>query len=271
MATEEPVITQGFQDVTRTTAPEFYIRFLDDVETNEDVQAYRGQMQPLLNAQEGEHILDVGCGVGHQVRRLAQLVGGTGRVVGVDISETLIAEARSRATGLNLPVEYQVGKAYPLDFPDQTFNGCWSERVFMYLEDPQKALAEMIRVVRPGGRIVVQDLDIDSCIIDAPDRAVTRRLVHSFGDSMPNGRMGRQLPAIFKESGLADITVVPHLYRMPYDFHQMVFGGIVEKAQEAGLVSEAEATNWWNDLERANNAGHFLFAAPGFIVCGRRP
>ncbi len=58
---------------------------------------------------------------------------------------------------------------------------------------------------------------------------------------------------------------------MPYDFHQMVFGGIVEKAQEAGLVSEAEATNWWNDLERANNAGHFLFAAPGFIVCGRRP
>ena len=169
MATEEPVITQGFQDVTRTTAPEFYIRFLDHVETHEDIHAYRGQMQPLLNAQEGEHILDVGCGVGHQVRTLAQLVGGTGRVVGVDISETLIAEARRRATGLNLPVEYQVGKACPLDFPGQTFNGCWSERVFMYLEDPQKALAEMIRVVRPGGRIVVQDLDVDSFIIDAPN------------------------------------------------------------------------------------------------------
>ena len=91
MATEEPVITQGFQNVTRTTAPEFYIRFLDDVETHESVQDYRGQMQALFNAQEGEQILDVGCGVGYQVRRLAQLVGGTGRVVGVDISETLIA------------------------------------------------------------------------------------------------------------------------------------------------------------------------------------
>ncbi len=271
MATQRQVITEGFQNVTQTTDPDFYIRFLDDVDTNESAQDYRRRMLDLINAQEGDHILDVGCGVGHQVKRLAQLVGSTGRVEGVDMSETLIAVARRRSGELDLPIGYHVGKAYPLEYSDETFDICWSERVFMFLEDPQQALAEMIRVLRPGGRVAVQDLDLDAFIVDVPDQGLTRRIVHFLGDSMTNGWMGRQLPTLFKNAGLTDIAVVPHLYILTYSFHNLVFRGIVDKAQEAGVGSEAEATRWWNHLEKAADAGRFLSVVPGFIVFGRKP
>lgn len=178
MAKDE--LSTGMRDVDRATDPGACIHYLDAAGEQERVQAFKQRSFALLEAKAGAHLLDVGCGTGDDVRTLAQIVGSTGRVVGVDTSETMVSEARKRAEGLNLPVEYYVGDAQQLDFPANTFDGCRAERVLQHVAHPRQALAEMVRVARPGGRIVVLDPDFETLIIDAEDRALTRKLLNFF-------------------------------------------------------------------------------------------
>jgi ubiquinone/menaquinone biosynthesis C-methylase UbiE len=177
-------IHKGFQDVNRATDAEVFFQSLDAADALESIQAYRQRMLDLCPPTVGQRILDVGCGIGHSALRLAPLVGATGCVVGLDKSDPLITEARRRATGLSAPLTYQVGDAQHLDFPPQRFDVCRTERVLMYVDNPQQALDEMLRIVRPGGMLVLFEFDYDGIVVDAPDQAFTRRLVRLVADSV---------------------------------------------------------------------------------------
>ena len=82
----------------------------------------------------------------------------------------MVDEARRRG----LPTA-TVGDATSLPFPDDFFDGCWADRTFQHLADPHKALAELARVTRSGGRIVVVDPDYDTQVVDVADQALARR------------------------------------------------------------------------------------------------
>jgi len=264
-------LTTGFRAVDQTSDPEFYVRLLDEVGGLDSIQACKHKMLSLLDAQKGHRILDVGCGTGEDVMALARLVGSEGRAIGVDKSETMIAEAKRRSAGSGLPVEWRLGDAERLDFADNTFDGCRAERVFVYIEAPHKLLAEMIRVVRPGGRVIVFDVDVDAFIFNIADRALNRKVVHAICDSFPNGCIGRQLPALFRSSGLADTFIIPHTLSLPLTTLAMAMEGVVESARETGVLTDDEVTRWRQQLEEAERQGSFFGAASGFIVGGRKP
>jgi len=101
---------------------------------------------------------------------LAARVGQNGRDTGVDFSETLIAEAIRRAAGRNVSVTFQVGDAQALRFPNHTFDAVRTERMLMHVPNAQQALREMARVLRPGGRMAVQDFDWESQFCDSPTK-----------------------------------------------------------------------------------------------------
>jgi hypothetical protein len=82
--------------------------------------------------------------------------------------------------------------------------------------------------------------------------------------------MGRQLPALFREAGLVDIVVTGHLLSIDYEYFQMVFGGLLQEAQAAGLVEVSEVTRFWNELAQADREQR-LFGYVGFVVGGRKP
>jgi hypothetical protein len=174
----------------------------------------------------------------------------------------MIVEARKRAAGLQLPVEYSVGDAHHLAFADNTFDGCWAARVLTHVDNPRQVLAEMVRVARPGARIVVSDPDMETFILEAPDRVLTPKLLNFFCDSFRNGWMGRQLPALFQEVRLADIAVFPQTLQPTYDL--LGLRNTVARAQEEGIVSAAEASAWLAQLEKANQAGRFFAAITYF-------
>src|SRR5258708_7659778 len=135
MAKEED-LSVGFRHVDQTVAPEAFIQYLDAATAQ--IQSWKQHSFALLAITPGAQLLDVGCGTGDDGQALARMVGDTGRVIGIDSSETLIAEARTRAEGTGLPVEYRTGDAHQLDFPAQTFDGCRAERVFVHLENPRQ-------------------------------------------------------------------------------------------------------------------------------------
>jgi ubiquinone/menaquinone biosynthesis C-methylase UbiE len=202
------------------------------------------------------------------VIEMARLVGKTGRVVGVDSSQVMVAEARRRSEGL--PADIVVGDAENLEFPARTFDACRSERAFMYL-DAGRALDEMIRVTKPGGRLVVFDVDHDGISIDSPRPAVTRKMVQFLSDNHRNGIVGRQLKRFFMERGLIDISFKPHSHVLPFSFFKRLCSGSVIKAQEAGVITKSDGEQWLNELADADKRGFFLMVVPGFIVGGRKP
>lgn len=249
-------------------------QYLDTVSRQPDVQAYKRHTFTLLGAQAGHHLLDVGCGTGEDIRALARLVGSSGRVVGLDIREELIDEACKRTADTDLPIEYCIGDVYRLSFSDNTFDGCRADRVFQHLLHPDKALKEMIRVVRPGSSVVVADPDWETLVIDVSDRAVTRRILKFNCDTFAHGWIGRQLPGLFQQAGLREIITVPFTY-MVTDFAlaECLFSlqHTAKKVQAAGLITNSEVIAWLDDFTRAGQENHFFGALTLFIVGGRKP
>ena len=223
---------------------------------------------------DGSRLLDVGCGTGDDAMALAELVGTSGQVFGVDSSAVMIEAARQRAAGLALPVSFTVGDAHRLAFADDTFDGCRADRIFQHLAQPDQALAELVRVAKPGAAVVVVDPDWETLVIDALDPAVTRRVVAAICDDHRHGRMGRQLPRLFRRAGLVEVGVVPVTPTIgDYALADQLFGlgeGL-ERARASGAVSAAEAENWVRGLQAADRAGEFFSAMSGFIVSGRNP
>jgi ubiquinone/menaquinone biosynthesis C-methylase UbiE len=221
---------------------------------------------------EGDHVLDVGCGTGDDARAIAALVRGVA-VVGIDRSEERVREAQAQTLGLPRPVEFRVGDAYTLPFEDASFDACRADRVFHHLVDPLRALREMVRVARAGGRVVVCDTDYDALIVEAgAGPALARRILQHHADRMESGRVGRQLPALLRDAGLRDVAVEAYAaVATAYDEEVLKLRDKAARAVEAGVIAPADADRWAAALDAADRSGRFLCASIVLTASGRRP
>jgi ubiquinone/menaquinone biosynthesis C-methylase UbiE len=103
----------------------------------------------------GERVLDVACGTGLVSFAAAQAVGPAGSVLGIDISGNMVDAARRRAEERKVPIAFARMDAEELALPDAAFDVALCSLGLMYMPDPERALREMRRVLRPGGRVVV--------------------------------------------------------------------------------------------------------------------
>lgn len=230
----------------------------------------------LLELATGSSVLEVGCGPATDTLALADLVGASGRVVGIDFDPDMIALAqdRARSAGMDGRVSHQVADATSLPFPDDTFDACRSERLFQHLPDPAAALGEMVRVTKPGGRIVVFDTDHETVAVDLPDPDLWRRLQRVRVDHMlTNARSGRQLFRLFREAGLRDVMAEPRaMASLDYGFAQ-VAGSLDEveiKAVELGVVSREEMDHMRSWSEHASANGTFFFCWTMILASGTK-
>lgn len=129
-----------------------------------------------LRLVEGERLLDVGCGLGEAARTLASDLGATGEVVGVDASAAMLRVAGASTGTPNCRVRFVVGDACALDEPNSSFDAVRSERTLQWLAEPETAIAEMARVLRPGGRVSLIDTDWSTLRIDVGDAALAARV-----------------------------------------------------------------------------------------------
>jgi SAM-dependent methyltransferase len=142
----------------------------------------------MLGISPGERVLDSGCGTGNYARHLAK-AAGDGLVVGIDASKPMVAAAARRGGGTNLA--YFRGDACDLPFSDGRFDAVCSVGVIHMIGEPMKAVAEMVRVLAPGGRLVI----VASCEQDAIPLA--KGQMTTFGRD--------ELTGVFRDEGLCDI------------------------------------------------------------------
>jgi ubiquinone/menaquinone biosynthesis C-methylase UbiE len=250
------------------------VAYLDNFRGLEWAHAYKMRSFEYLDVEPGDSILEVGCGAGDDSLALAQMVGASGRVVGIDAGEDMISEAKKRAENSNLPVEFFVQDACNLDFPDNTFDGCRADQVFQHVGDPRKGVSEVIRVARPGARIVICDPDWETLAIDSADKKVTRKIVNYRSDVFRSGWIGRQLAGLFKSLGLADVFVRADVFTIT-DFSLANklwrLRDTAGQACKGGAISEQDASDWISQLEEADRNGLFFGCVTGFAAVGRKP
>jgi len=113
-----------------------------------------------LSPKKGMVVLDVGCGTGDTVLEVAEKVKPTGKAVGVDFTKEGIARAqeKARSSGLDGITEFRLAEAEKLPFEDETFDAVISECVVCLTSDKRKVLAEKVRILKPGGRIIMHDV-----------------------------------------------------------------------------------------------------------------
>jgi SAM-dependent methyltransferase len=230
----------------------------------------------LMELGAGAHVLDVGCGSGVFLPAMSLLVGRSGRVVGLDYATGLLQVARERLVGAQLEdsVELVLGDAAALPFPDATFDAVHVERVLMHLPDPDRAIREMRRVTRPGGRVVAVEPDTAGVRVDHPSDADAYAMIagRDFAQ-IRNAAIGLELNRRFARAGLIDRTIVPLTsFETTYDEVMAEGDRIAARALVAeGALTEERAQAAIHALTEASDRGEFSWLGTMVIAVGRAP
>ena len=240
-------------------------------------KVFKERTYQLMQLAPGQRVLDVGCGPGLDTVPLAEIVGPAGHVTGVDADEDMLRQADelARTRGLDNRIIHRHADAGALPFADASFDACRAERLLQVLPatlDPAAVVAEMVRVTRPGGRVVLADADWATASVDFDDAALERRLLAFFAERLrPNGFAGRQLYRLLRQAGLDDLAVevMPMVHA---DLSQSPYGEWLPKeAVAAGIATSAEAERWRRELQAREQRGEYFSSVNMIIVAGRRP
>lgn len=243
----------------------------------EDEVRARAAYLDLLAPVPGEVVLDVGCGSGVVTRDLARRVAPGGRAVGLDPGPALITIAGELAAeaGLADTTEWRVGDARAMPFDDGMFDAVIAATTLCHIPDGERAVPELVRVVRPGGRVGVFDRDNDSYIIAHPDRALTRRIVAAGSDhTTVDGWLIRRLPRLLRQAGLIDVRVqaFASIEQDPAGFYATNAGARwADVAVQVGAITEEERRRWVADLDAEIAMGGFVAGLTHLFVWGTRP
>jgi arsenite methyltransferase len=250
---------------------------LEEAYATSDMIAQREELRRTLRASPGETILDLGSGPGFLACELAQEVGATGRIVAVDISEDMnaISSKRIATVGLGAGVEILKGDATALAFADATFDAAASMQVIEYLADPDAALNQLARVLRPGGRLVIVDTDWGSLVWAATDRGRADRVAAAWNEHLPDPYLPRSLAPRLRAAGfeVGEIRIVPIL-NTAYDvttFSYNIAPLIAAFVAGRGGVSGEEATEWLNDLAELQSQGRYFFSVNRYLFAASAP
>lgn len=248
-------------------APTYFIEFLELLDNHADIKNLRAEINKRMDLALGNKVLDLGCGIGGATFPIADASGPTGLVAGVDISSALIDVAKHRA-GNRPGLEFQVGDACAVPYPDGFFDVARSERLFLYLPNRLAVIQEMKRVVKAGGHVWLIDTDIDSTAIYSAKLQLTRKMTSIVASSMPNPNSGRELPALAKQAGLRNIKTETFAISTPYDFFLRAMASSLLKAAEDGTVPHSEVEECLAEQALLHAKGDFFQAWLFVLVSG---
>jgi len=243
--------------------------YLDAVAADEAVARWKELSFDLMEPCPGAVLVDLGCGSGDDARALAVRVAPGGRVIGIDASRSMIAEARSRSAAGD--VEFVVGDAAALPLGDGAADACRCERVLQHVDDPAAAVAEMARIVRPGGVVVAAEPDWGTLVVDGGDPETGAAVAAAAMSRVRSPAVGRSLRRLLLEAGLSEVEVLARTLVLTDGGRAEMLLGLRDSADRAvarGLDAGAAAA-WVAAIDAVTAAGRFTAAITSFLAHGR--
>lgn len=237
-------------------------RRVEAVYTAPDVVGQRRELLRILALRPGEHVVDIGAGPGLLAVEMAAALGPDGRVHAVEPSESMRALAAARTRPPDAArVEISTGSADSLPLPDASVDVAVSTQVFEYVADVPAALAEVLRVLRPGGRALVLDTDWDSIVWHSRDDARTGRILAAWEEHLVDPHLPRTLVPALRAAGFAQVqTQVLPLLNVgfnPNTYSAMIAPTIGEFVVGRAGVTGADVQAWLDDITSLGEAAFF--------------
>ncbi|MEU8073949.1 methyltransferase domain-containing protein [Catellatospora citrea] len=243
-----------------TAAPD-PIQYLDAVARTPVGLDYKQRLVDLLRPQAGQTVLDIGCGPGTDLSRLADAVTGTGTVIGVDDDPGMVAEARRRLAHRPV-VEVRRGDAHRLPLADASVDRAKVDRVLQHLADPGRAMAEARRVLRRGGVFAMAEPDWDTLTVADEDVETSRCFARFTAGQVRNATIGSRLVSLAAQAGfgIGAVEATVALYR-DFQAADQVLGlrRNTARAVRDGVMADEVARQWLARLEDGPFLAGFTF------------
>ncbi len=201
-------------------------------------------------------ILDIGCGPGSITVGFAEHVK-SGKAVGLDIEPSQIELARARAKEMDLTnCSFDVGSVFDLPYPEASFDAVFGHTILMQFSNPAPVLAEVKRVLKPGGIAAFRELDFAASLFGPSGSAIetvwsTLRRSILEHDGYPD--IGRDLPHLFKVSGFEVTLANPLYFNAPNPKARAgMYAAMGNLWEQADFVSDAVQAGWMTEADRAD-------------------
>ena len=262
--------------MTQMTFDEASARALEVIYMTPDVVAQRARVLDLLALVPGERVLDIGVGPGLLAHDLARLVGETGQVTGIDLSPDMVTVAGNRLRDMS-QARIQVGEATQLDMPDASLDAVVSTQVFEYVTDVPRALSEVHRVLRPGGRVLILDTDWRSLVWHSSDQARMDRALACWDDHLHDPHLPARLGPMMRKAGfeMRRVEILPMLTPryQPVSYAagmlRSIFAFVRRNAAQHGL-SDQEIQAWQDEQADLIARDEFFFSLNRFAFLATR-
>jgi arsenite methyltransferase len=249
-------------------------RRLEAMYTTADVVEQRSAVIQAVGLRIGERVLDVGSGPGFLAVDVANVVGPSGAVHGLDISQSMVEMARKRCIGLQ-SVEFELGDAHALKADDEMFDVVLSTQVLEYVMEPTGVLKEVHRVVRRGGRIGILATDWSSIVWHGPDSNLMERVLAVWNEHCNDPHLPRTLSKRLRDTGfeITDRSIIP-LYN-PSSDEGTYSGGLIDLVAafvrgKAGVTDE-ELDRWGSGLRSLSENGEYFFSLNRYLFVAKKP
>jgi ubiquinone/menaquinone biosynthesis C-methylase UbiE len=259
-----------FHGVDQADDPAALIAFLEASDKVPSIVALKSAMLGELQLGNAKAALDVGCGPGTDVAEMLGSMPPGGTATGLDNSEIMITEARRRSAELGLSAAFTVGDALKMPYDDGTFDACRAETLLQHLTDPQQAVHEMTRVTRAGGRVAALEFDLGTTVVDHPDRETTQLILQRLADDAVQPWMGRQLPRLFRQAGLTDLSVTPAMILANQQVLRMLVARQIDRLQEESVLAPHQVRQWWSQLDQRAAESPLTTGSSAFLVAATK-
>jgi SAM-dependent methyltransferase len=253
---------------------ESMVEQLEKLYATRDIMRRRRLVREALALASGERVVDVGCGPGFFAVELLDEVGGEGSVVGVDVSSAMLGVAAKRSAG-RPNVDFRHGDATALPVEDGEFDAALSVQVLEYVADVPAALGELFRAVRPGGRVVIWDMDWATLSWHSEDPERMERVLKSWDSHLAHPTLPRTLVPLLRDAGFKDIRADGHAFASAWLDPESYVAGLVPVLEKYVAAREEigpdEAGAWAAEQRELGERGAFYCAVTQFCFAAARP
>jgi SAM-dependent methyltransferase len=266
---QDGISLKGFTSRSHKGELQSYISALESFNQIEQLQELKRLGHERTGIAAGAHVLEVGCGFGLETLRLFRLAAPGGGVAGCDLSSDFLVEARHRASATGANIVLAQARAEALPYSEKSFDIVWAERVLIYVPDTSRAISEMRRVLRPGGRVALVEPDISTSTVNVRDRGLLRRVMgHEADRNVSHGWLPGRLRWTLENFAFTEIRLATRVVVFSPELAAPYFTECGHSAAGDGVISDSELQAWSSEIQELHGdnklfatVGYFLFTA----------